>query len=114
MVLVANATVKPAPVAPPTNVPTLVMLDVTTLDARVVPVRVPAAAATVHVEPSVHVWLLTVVAGLARSALVTSPVAVNDPVTVVGPRALEPVTQKAFPPIVHPAIAMDADSLATP
>ena len=57
--------------------------------ARVAPVRVPAAAGAVQVEPSVQVWPLTVVAELAKSALETRPVAVNDPVTVspaiVGP-----------------------------
>lgn len=44
---VDRATVNPAPVAPPVNVPTLVSDDAVTLDASVPPDRVPAAAVTV-------------------------------------------------------------------
>ena len=46
---------------PATMVPTLVSEEVTTPLARVVPVNVPAAAATVQVDWMVHVWPLTVV-----------------------------------------------------
>jgi hypothetical protein len=63
-------------------VPTVVKEEVIIPEANVVPVSVPAAAATVQVEPRVQVWPLTVVAGFARSALVTRPVAVNAVVTV--------------------------------
>lgn len=41
-----------------------------------------AVAVTVQVDPSVQVCPFTVVDGLTRSALVTNPVAVNEPVTV--------------------------------
>jgi hypothetical protein len=64
------------------KVPTEVSEEVTTVEFKVVPVKVPAAAVTVQEDPSVQVVVLTVVPVFTRSAFVTSPVAVNEPVTV--------------------------------
>jgi hypothetical protein len=64
------------------SVPRDVSDDVITVALSVVPVSVPAAAGAVHGDPNVQLTPLTVVEALTRSALVTSPVAVNDPVTV--------------------------------
>jgi len=64
------------------SVPTLVNEELTTLLANVVPVSVPAAAATVQDEPRVQVWLFTVVALLARLALAIA-VPFHTPVVIV-------------------------------
>ena len=64
------------------SVPTLVSEDAVTPAANVPPVRVPAAAGAVHVDPSVQSTPLTVVPLLAKSAFVIKPVAVSVPVTV--------------------------------
>jgi hypothetical protein len=67
---------------PDVIVPTEVKLELTTVEFSVVPVRVPAAAVTVQLDPKVQVDPFTVVEALARSVFVTSPVAVKDEVTV--------------------------------
>ncbi len=74
MVEVPRATVNPAPVDPPVSVPTEVREDVTTVEFKVVPVSVPAAAVTVADPPSDIDVPLTVIELLARLEL---PIAVN-------------------------------------
>jgi hypothetical protein len=64
------------------KVPTLVSDEATTVEDSVVPVRVPAAAVIVQVEPSVQVCPLTVVALFARYALAIG-VPFHTPVVIV-------------------------------
>ena len=63
------------------NVPTLVKLELTTVEFSVVPVSVPAAAVTVPLEPKVTAvpLIVTLVGTLAGVNVNVVPLRLNDP-----------------------------------
>lgn len=106
-VAVPKATVNPAPVAPPVNVPTEVRDEARTFEARVAPVSVPAAAAMVPDAPretavpfSVTLELAKAELGIAvkpepMEPLVRVPTPVSDELTTLDASAV-PVSVEAL------------------
>lgn len=105
---VPSATVKPAPVEPPVNVPTDVREDAVTPAAKVAPVNVPAAAVMVPEAPSETAVPLRVTLELASAlfGIAVKPVPIAPEVKVPTPVSEEVTTLEAsVVPVSVPAAA---------